>query len=297
VSPFEVALIHTIFNVLITVVFFPFRMQMEKLCCRIIPDAPDDKDTFLDPLLLATPSIAIAESRNAVNRMAVCTRDALDVACAQVRGYREDMANYIMSNEDKIDSYQDHIGSFLLQVNQHGPSVYDADELSHLLLLINEYERLGDHAVKIFDVMSGLHDQGSSFTEEAQKDMDRILTALTDCYAEAFRCDIEGDAEGAGALLPLKQVIGKFCEILRDRHSRRLAEGICSAEQGLAFNDILTYIESIASHSINIATAAVRYSPGKFSSSEYMHNLNTVSQRSYQERYDALVKKYISSEF
>ena len=166
-----------------------------------------------------------------------------------------------------------------------------------LRLLINEYERLGDHAVKIFDVMSGLHDQGSSFTEEAQKDMDRILTALTDCYAEAFRCDIEGDAEGAGALLPLKQVIGKFCEILRDRHSRRLAEGICSAEQGLAFNDILTYIESIASHSINIATAVVRYSPGKFNSSEYMHNLNTISQRSYQERYDAFVKKYISSEF
>lgn len=293
VTPFMVAIIHSIFNVAITIILFPFRKQIEKLVCKLIPDAPDDKDTFLDPLLLATPAIAVAESRNAVTRMSDCVKRALDNACEQVRIFTEERAAQMAKDEEKIDNYQDHIGSYLLQINQQSPSSRDAEEVSHLLLLVNEYERLGDIALKISDVMGNLHESDRAFSAEAQDQMKRLLLAVTDCYTEAIRCDREDDVEASGMLLPLKQVIEAFAGILRNEHSRRLAKGICTADQGLAFNDILTFAERIAGHSVNIVASEIRYASATEHTGEYMHNLAVKNQSSYRERYAHFYKQYI----
>ena len=292
-TPLMVAVIHSVFNVAITIILFPFCRQIEKLVCKLIPDAPDDKDTFLDPLLLATPAVAVAESRNAVSRMSDCVRQALDNACEQVRNYTEERASQMTKDEEKIDHYQDHIGSYLLQINQKSPSARDAEEVSHLLLLVNEYERLGDIALKISDVMGGLHEADRSFSAEAQDQMNRLLLAVSDCYKEAIRCDKEDDVEASGLLLPLKQVIEAFAGLLRNEHTRRLAKGICTAEQGLAFNDILTFAERIAGHSVNIAASEIRYAGATEHTGEYMHNLAVRNQTSYRDRYNDFYQKYI----
>ena len=293
-----IAVFHSIFNIVNTILLFPFSKQLEKLARFIIRDSDEEQEMILDERLMLTPTIAVGESANFVTKMFTKVRGGLDKATAMLMtGYNSDDFDYIMQNEEKIDSYEDHIGSYLMKLTtNHHLNEDDKKSSSKMLQVIGEFERLGDHASYMAKSAEELKNKNINFSPAARGELDRILPAVQEIYSMAIKCYESGKAEDAMDIGPLRIVISEMCDAFKASHVERLAEGVCTVEQGFIFNDILYSCGRIADHSMNIAAVVYRFASADTRDTAYMHDFkqrkDAVSERSY-EKY---LNKYMNAD-
>ena len=159
-----IAFCHTVFNVFTTVLLLPFSRQLERLARRLVSEETKAEEfAFLDPLLLRTPGVAISECAAMTNRMGALARENLLLSIRQLSDFSDTRENQIVENEDKLDIYEDRLGSYLVQVSQHGVSMDDIRTVSRLLHAIGDFERIGDHALNLQDSARELHERGLTF--------------------------------------------------------------------------------------------------------------------------------------
>ena len=173
-----VALCHTVFNVCTTLLLLPFTRQLERLAQRLI--STEDKPTdfaFLDPRLLRTPGVAISECANMTNQMGALAQESILLVLEQFASYTDAREEQILANEDKLDVYEDRLGSYLVQISQHGTSADDMRTVSRLLHAIGDFERIGDHALNLQESAKELHDKQLQFSPIAREEV-AVLTRL-----------------------------------------------------------------------------------------------------------------------
>ena len=112
-------------------------------------ESAGERFAFLDPLLLRTPGVAISESVAMTNRMGDLAHKNLLLSLEQLAAWSEERESQILQNEDKLDTYEDHISNYLVEVSQHGVSMDDIRTVSRLLHAVGDFERIGDHALNI----------------------------------------------------------------------------------------------------------------------------------------------------
>jgi len=287
-----IAAFHSIFNIVNTVLLFPFSKQLAKLAGVIIKDSDEEKELFLDERLMLTPTIAVAESVNSVSRMVSKTKGGLNAAISMLtNGYSDDDFNYVVHNEDKVDGYEDHIGAYLMKLTttQH-LNEEDKNRSSKMLQAIGEFERLADHALYLAKSAEEINQKSITFSPYAQEELKRILAAVTEIYNMALDAYQTDDIVSVMNIGPLRNVISEMCDAYKTSHVERLAQGICTAEQGFVFNDILYSCGRIADHSMNIAAIVFRFSSLNQKSGSYMHDFkqrkDSFSEKSYQEYYN-----------
>jgi phosphate:Na+ symporter len=293
VTPVHIALIHTIFNICTTLILFPFRKKLEDLAHFIIKDAPEDKEFLLDPRLLNTPAIALHECRAMTVRMIQAVRASLDTALSLISTFDAEQMAFITTNEERVDSYQDSIGSFLVQLNQKNLSAEHVDDVSRMLQEINEYERIADLAFGIAQVSEKMNDQNLAFSSGAVAQISNLMAALREAYTITIESDINDDPALAAEVKPLKEIIVDLCADLRNSHIDRLTRGLCSAELGFLLNDMLVSTERIAGHSLNIAVIIQRYSSDNRTDFAYMHDLKSKRSAEYTRLYRKFYNKYV----
>ena len=287
-----IAVFHSIFNIVNTILLFPFSKQLEKLARFIIKDSDEEQEMILDERLMLTPTIAVGESANFVTKMFTKVRGGLDKATSMLlNGYNSDDFDYIMRNEEKIDSYEDHIGSYLMKLTtNHHLNEDDKKSSSKMLQVIGEFERLGDHASYMAKSAEELKNKNISFSSGAQEELDRILPAVQEIYSMAIKCYESGKAEDAMDVGPLRIVISEMCDAFKASHVERLAEGVCTVEQGFVFNDILYSCGRIADHSMNIAAVVYRFASADTRDTAYMHDFkqrkDAMSEQAYRKYFD-----------
>ena len=169
VNAVGIALCHTIFNVCTTILLLPFTRQLEWLAKKAISteDKPSDF-AFLDPRLLRTPGVAASECASMVNQMGALAQTSMDLVLTQFLQYTDAREEEILSNEDKLDIYEDHLGSYLVQISQHGTSADDMHTISRLLHAIGDFERIGDHVLNLQESAKELRDKQLRFSPTAQ---------------------------------------------------------------------------------------------------------------------------------
>ena len=257
ISAVGVAMCHTIFNVLTTVLLLPFAKQLEKLARTLVPAGSQENVVLLDPLLMRTPAVAISECVNVANQMGDLGHHNILLAIAQLTDYQEDRGAEIEENEDKLDTYEDRLGKFLVEVSRQGMTGADSRTVSRLLHAIGDFERIGDHALNIQESARELHDKELEFSDSAKGELTVLCAALTDIMEIAFRCFSEDDAKAALNVEPLEETIDRLIEAIRLRHIDRLQTGRCTIQLGFVLNDLLTNIERVSDHCSNIAMCVI----------------------------------------
>ena len=209
------------------------------------------------------------------NRMGALARENLLLSIRQLSDFSDTRENQIVENEDKLDIYEDRLGSYLVQVSQHGVSMDDIRTVSHLLHAISDFERIGDHALNLQDSARELHERGLTFSGPAEAELQVLISALEDILEASLNCFTAADAGAAQAIEPLEETIDQLVEEIRRRHIARLQTGSCTIQLGFILNDLLGNFERVSDHCSNIAVSVIEEMNGGVSRHAYLHELTS----------------------
>lgn len=291
-SPFGIAVIHTVFNLVCTAVMLPFSKGLERLAYLTIPD--DGKEEIfllLDERLLVTPSIAIEQCKKLTIEMAHISREALEKSIDLLYKFDEKSAADVVAAEDVIDTYEDKLGTYLVKVSDRQISLNDSREISKVLHTIGEFERIGDHAYNIYELSKEIHEKKIVFSEAAQDELAIIVAAVKEILQLAVDAFVNGDTEIAAKVEPLEEVIDFLRGTLKNRHISRLRVGKCTIEMGFIFIDLLTNFERVADHCSNIAVCVIEIENNSFETHQYLNDIK-VSSGDFRTEYQRYYEKY-----
>ncbi|SFP66482.1 PhoU domain-containing protein, partial [Oscillibacter sp. PC13] len=271
-----IAFCHTVFNMFTTLLLLPFSRQLEKLARRLVRnDAKAESFAFLDPLLMRTPAVAIAECVNIANQMGSLSHQNLLLAIQQLSSYEEVREAEIISNEDKLDIYEDRLGKYLVEISRHSMSGADSRTVSRLLHAIGDFERIGDHALNLQESAQELHDKELHFSDAAKAELAVLVSALEDIMEDAFSCFAADDPVAAQSIEPLEETIDRLIEDIRLRHISRLQTGRCTIQLGFVLNDLLTNFERVSDHCSNIAMCVIEEKNKSVDRHAYINEVKT----------------------
>lgn len=288
-SMFGIALTHSIFNVLCVMILLPMSALLEKLALRIIPDDKIKEEyDELDTRLFVTPTLALAQAKSSLSDMADTSRKAITMALKSVNNYSDKLYEDILKQEDKNDRYEDKIGTYLVDLSSKNTlSESESKEVSKMLKIIGDLERIADHAINIGQASRELRDKNLSLSEDAIKEMDSMLNAVKECVDLSLLAFEKDDLAIALKVPPLEEVIDELKAKLRANHIDRVKRRQCSIEAGFIWSDLLTNLERVGDHCNNIATEIIddlNYD------NRYFHK--TKRHASDDEGYDAMYRDY-----
>ena len=287
ITPFMIAVMHSIFNVFTTLILLPFTKQLEWIANKVYPDVEGEKepDFVLDERLFAMPALAIKDSNDAVVQMCHLSKKAFKRAAGMLGNYDEDTAAKVQKMERKLDNCEDQLGTYMMKITKLGISDTDSKHVTRILHTINDFERIGDHAINVMAVAKELHDKKQMFSEDALKEIEVLNEAtfeLLDMTAEAFETN---NLDLAIMVEPLEQTIDKLVYEMKRNHIVRLQADECTIKLGFAFNDLLTSYERAADHCSNIAIAVVEAAKGTYEPHEYLKNVKYDHKDDFEKLY------------
>ena len=294
-SLFSIAVVHSAFNVLCTLLLLPMTGLLERLAHRLVPDGrTPDTVTEIDERLLATPPLALERCRAVAAEMAETSVAALKSSLACLLYYTPELAEEVREKEDKSDHYEDILSSYLVKLSSRKISESDSAEAAKLLKVIGDFERISDHAVNLVESAEEIKAKELEFTQAAKRELSVIISAVSevlDLTQEAFEKD---DAVLALHVEPLEQVIDDLKETLRTGHILRLQQGECSSVAGFVWSDILTNLERTSDHCSNVAGCIIDMSHHELHLHESQREFRNTSE-DYRQNYLRYRNKYALS--
>ena len=280
VTPFTIAIFHSIFNILTTAILMPFSKYILKLAVWVVKDKKTAEQSgeladvpFLDERLLSTPSVAIQECNNATNKMLELARENIRLAVQQFSHYSDSDQLLVLQTEEEIDAFEDRLSTYLVKLSTQALSQGDSHVISKMLHAVGDFERLGDHAMNLVGVAKEIHDKGLSFTKEAQDELDNLIKAIDEILNMTVKAYKTGDVDLAARVEPLEEVIDQLTAKMKDRHIKRLQQGVCTIEKGFIFSDLLNNYERISDHCSNIAVAVIEVEHDTFDAHRYLQGV------------------------
>ena len=291
-SRLGIAIAHSVFNILCTILMLPLSGFLEKLVTALVPDA-QQPETFseLDERLLTTPSIALEQCHTVANHMAESSVSALKEALGILRDYSPEVATSIREEEDQTDHYEDILGTYLVNLSTRPISEADSREAAKLLKMIGDFERIADHAVNLLESAEELRDKGISLSAAAGEELSVLSRAVSDILDLSLTAFLKDDLNVAAQVEPLEQVIDQLKEELRTRHILRLQKGECTISAGFAWLDLLTNLERTADHCSNIAGCVIDAAHDNLNLHQSLREVRNGSEE-FQERYQAYQRQY-----
>ncbi len=253
-----IANFQTLFNLLTAIVLLPFTGMLVKVACKIVKDDPVKEDKYpelaaLDKKLMISPAVALGQASRSLAVMAQAALDNVRASLAQFKEYSDERAADIAEVEEKLDLFADNADNYMIELFQYVETERDNRQLNMVMQCVPAVERVGDYATNFDEMAKKLHDAGLVFSEGARKELEILGAAVEDILeltAGALRDDDEHTARG---IEPLEEVIDDMVLLLKDRHTARLRQGICSVDTGLVFMDALTHLERAADQCSSIA--------------------------------------------
>ena len=269
VSPWElgpatiaanIAIAHTIFNVVNSGVFLPLSGVLEGIVVKLVPEKPGDiaaKPVILEEHLLGTPVIALEQSKREIVRMAKTAKKALENCLSAIVNNDRRTLESVRQIEDFIDEFQIAITTYLSALSRRQLSDEVSIELPVLLHTVNDLERIGDHAVNVVEIAERKIEKKLSFSELALAEIGQLRREAEQMFDHVIEALEKNDIEAAKSALVNENSINQMQMDFRRSHVQRMSESICSAEAGLVFIDLVDNIEKIGDHLTNIAQAII----------------------------------------
>ena len=272
----NIAVIHTLFNVGATAVLMPLNGLLVKLAYLVVPkDKEKEKTELLDSRLLATPAVAIQRAQQIAGEMAQASLEAMETAVALTREFSAEKLAQVTALEDKTDHYEDALGTYLVQLSGTRLSVEDNRNLNTLLYSIGDLERIADHAMGVAKAAEEISQKNITFSSQAKEELallEKAVLAVLRCTVDAY---VSQDLTAALKVEPQEQVVDVLVREIKSRHVRRLRDGVCSVEYGFVLDDLLTAFQRSADHCSNVAVEMLQVAEGKLEAHEYLGALKS----------------------
>ena len=294
-KPWDIALLHTIFNLLTCALLMPVAGRLVQLTERLVKDHSHPADTAsqpqLDELLLRSPSVAVGESFHVSKDMCRQAHEILQLAIGLFDRFDETAEQRILQMEDSLDNFEDKLGTYLVKLSSQALSSEDSQVVSKILHAIGDFERLGDHACNLVKVAREIHEKQVSFSPNATREI-KVLTDAIQEILNITACAYDGDSvELAAKVEPLEQVIDRLTVQIKNNHVKRLQRGACTIEGGFILADLLNNYERISDHCSNIAVAIIEVEHNSFYTHKYLNGVK-YGNSVFNEIYDSFDKKY-----
>ena len=265
-GPAGIAVIHSAFNIIATLVLLPFGDMLVKMACATVRDtkeekvisAEDQEFMILESRFLSNPGIAIEQSKTAARKMAEQSKTALNLSFGLLDDFQEETAFRVEKIEAKVDRYEDELGTYLIKLNQKDLSLEDSHSLSIMLHCIGDFERISDHALSIMKSAKEISEKNARFSDKAVQELHIMEKAVSDIVEKAYSVFANQDMRAAEEIEPLEEVIDELSRELKRRHVNRLRAGECTIEMGFVLSDITTSLERIADHCSNIGVCVTQ---------------------------------------
>ena len=299
-SAWNVAVVHTCFNVTATCVLMPMNGLLVKLAYVIIPhEYTPQKEELLDERLLGTPAVAVQRAHAVAAEMMTDARQAMDLAMGLIRKFDQKIMDQVIALEDKTDRYEDALGTYLVKLSNVQLSVEDNRILNTLLYTTADIERMADHAVAVAKAAREMEEKKMNFSRAAKAELEVLERAVSDVMDRASLAYEGFDRELALKVEPQEQVVDALVREVKSRHVRRLRDGLCSVEYGFVLEDLLTAIERTADHCSNVAVEMLQVSEGKLEAHEYLNALKAgelQESAAFAERFARYKAQYLFPE-
>ena len=286
-----IAICHSMFNIICVIILLPMSSLLEKLALMAIPESKSkEKYDELDKRLFVTPALALSQAKASLLDMADTSKQAMDNAIKTINNYSDKAYDKVCKIEDKNDHYEDIIGTYLVELSSKNTlNETESKEVSKMLKVIDDLERLADHAINIAQDSKELRTQNLSLSEEAIKELDKMTGAVNEIVDLAIKAFKENSLEIALKIAPLEEVIDGLKESLRANHIDRVKKGECSIETGFIWTDLIINLERVGDHCNDIGAEII---DDLMYDNRYIHK--TKRHASEDKDFDSLFKDYSS---
>ena len=293
VNMWDVALIHTLFKIISVILIGPFYRQLEKLARISIKDKGEEETVnLLDERLYETPAIAVERATEVTHNMAEISCLALKNSLNMFTSYDVKTADNIRDLEGKADNYEDALGTYLVKLSGCDLTNKDSKQVTKLLHIIGDFERISDHAVNVLESAEELRDKKIEFSKDAQKELSVLRAAVAeilDITEKAFRTN---DVALAADVEPLEQVVDDIRDKIKLNHILRLQKSECTIEHGFVLADLLNNFERVSDHCSNIAGCVIEISTyDALDMHKYLAQIKAGSE-AFEEKYKEYKRKY-----
>ena len=273
-AAWDIAVIHTCFNVAATIVLMPLNGMLVKLAYLFIPkEQTPQKVELLDERLLATPAVAVQRAHEIAGEMAADAAKAMHLAMGLTKQFDAGIMDQVVELEDKTDQYEDALGTYLVKLSGMNLSVSDNRILNTLLYTVSDIERMADHAMAVAKAALEIEQKKIEFSKQAKGELAILEQAVLDIVDRTISAYGSFDLAQAIKIEPQEQVVDALVREVKSRHVRRLRDGLCTVEYGFVLEDLLTACERTADHCSNVAVEMLQVAEGKLEAHEYLNAL------------------------
>ena len=297
----DIANFHTLFNVVVTMLFIPFTKLLARLAELTIPDRAGDQDAIaipvLDERLFNSPAVAIQQAKSAVETMARNAEMNFQVSIPLLFKYDAETVATVAQREDIVDKLEASISTYLIKLTDKELSESESQTINELINFVVEFERIGDYAVNIVERSGEIHDKELEFTGTARGQLEVLDGAVREILQLAVRAFTDNDLRVAQKVEPLEETIDELVETMRESHIRRLKDGLCSLETGIVFLELLTHIERISDHCSNVAARIIgrEMDAARFDKHEFRRRAHEGDLPGFPELAAAYREKYVEA--
>ena len=263
INSVQISIFHTVFNVLNTLVLFPFGDVLVKLSIRLIPDSPEQnvaEDTIesqvarrLDRRILNNPTFAIETAIGEILYMGDIIRQNLVLALEAVAENSKEKIQQVFRTEETVNQLEKLLTSFLVEVDNLSLTEAQHLKIKNLFYTVSDIERIGDHSENIAELADSKRKDKIQFSEKGNRDLEKIYTAAVKTLDASLAARRQGSLVSVQHAQEAEKTVDKMEKELRDKHIQRLSKGKCAPESGVIFLDIISNLERIADHADNIA--------------------------------------------
>ena len=273
-AAWDIAVIHTCFNVAATCVLMPMNGLLVKLAYLFMPrEQEPQKMELLDERRLATPAVAVQRAHEIAGEMAADAAKAMHLAMGLTKKFDAGIMEQVVELEDKTDRYEDALNTYLVKLSGMNLSVSDNRILNTLLYTVSDIERMADHAMAVAKAALEMEEKKVEFSNQAKGELAVLVQAVLDIVDRTVKAYGCFDLEGAIKIEPQEQVVDALVREVKSRHVRRLRDGLCTVEYGFVLEDLLTACERTADHCSNVAVEMLQVAEGKLEAHEYLNAL------------------------
>lgn len=288
-----VAIVHTLFNGVNTVLLLPIKKLIIKFCEFVVPDKDEKTHTvFLDERIFHNAPFAISECFRLTCEMAEISKESLIKSIGLINEYNAETVQYIRDNETLTDKYEDKLGTYLVRLSNGELSENNSHSVARMLHSIGDFERIADHALNIAKLAEEMHEKNISFSANALKELSVIADATTEIITMTVDSFCNNDIELSSHIEPLEQVIDKIKKQLKEMHIKRLQNNDCTIELGFIFTDLLTNYERVSDHCSNVAVYTMQLPTDMLDTHKYLNKIKAASTGAFVDDYNMYASKY-----
>ena len=291
---------HTVFKLSTAILLLPVCGGFERLSRKIVPD---DKGAArraeldlqaLDETLFDAPELALDGVRKIVDEMCILAAEDVRLGLDVLFAYDRAKIGQVEENENLLDTLADHVGNYMVKLSPHLSAGKAGDRLNYYIKCVDEFERIGDHAVNLTESAQELYDREVTFSPAARAELELLRRAVEEILEHARLAFEQGDAARASEIEPVEEVIDELVALLRNRHLRRLRSGECSISDGFIFQDVLVNLERVSDQCSNLGVHTISLMDARVAAMEhdYILHLHQGEDETYNAKYGAVRRRY-----